>query len=81
MIRQERKSELRYLDIQVKVRSKDCNPRNAGLFAAMEIFNPRPNYSFFFYSEQADTYWIVPSEELVRLARRNKTGHKVRAWR
>jgi hypothetical protein len=74
IIRQERESELRYLDVQIKARSKDCNPRNAGRFAAMDIANPRPNYFFIFYSEQANTYWVVPSEELVRLARRNKTG-------
>lgn len=74
VIRQEKEGKLRYLDIQVKARSKDCNPRNAGRFAAMEIVNPRPNYFFIFYSEQADTYWVVPSEELVQLARQNKTG-------
>lgn len=74
IIRQEREGELRYLDVQIKARSKDCKPRNAGRFAAMDIANPRPNYFFIFYSEQANTYWVVPSEELVRLARRNKTG-------
>lgn len=40
----------------------------------MEITNSRPNYFFIFYSEQADAYWVVPSEELVRLASRNRTG-------
>ena len=74
VIRQEKNGELRYLDIQIKARSKDCQARNAGRFAAMEIPSPRPNYFFVFYSERADAYWIVPSEELVRLARQNRTG-------
>jgi hypothetical protein len=42
----------------------------------MDIVNPRPDYFFIFYSEQANTYWVVPSEELVRFARRNKTGRR-----
>jgi len=74
VIRQERDGEIRYLEIQIKARSKDCKPSNAGLFAAMEIINPRPNYYFIFYSEQADAYWVIPSLELVQHAVRNRTG-------
>ena len=74
VIRQEKNGDLRYLDVQIKARSKDCNPKNAGRFAAMEVVNPRPNYFFVFYSEQANTYWVVPSEELIQLARQNKSG-------
>lgn len=74
VIRQEKNGKLRYLDIQIKARSKHCQPENAGRFAAMEIPNPRPNYFFIFYSEQADTYWVVPSEELVQLASQSKSG-------
>lgn len=77
IIRQDGQRELRYLDIQIKARSKDCNPKNAGRFAAMEITSPRPNYFFIFYSEMIDTYWVVPSLELVSHARRNKTGQNV----
>lgn len=74
IIRQEKNGVPYYLDIQIKARSKDCNPRNAGRFAAFEIQNPRSNYFFIFYSEQADAFWVVPSLELVKLARQHKTG-------
>jgi len=40
----------------------------------MEIRKPRENFFFIFYSEQALTYWIVPSLELVKEANRNKEG-------
>ena len=63
-----------YLDIQIKARSKDCSPRNAGTFAAMSIPDPRPNYLFLFYSEQLDSYWVIPSTDLVRKATENKAG-------
>jgi len=70
-----------YLDIQIKARSKDCNPRNAGTFAALEVRNPRPNFFFIFYSEQADSYWIVPSLDLVKEANQNKTGQNAGRYR
>ncbi|KUK10378.1 MAG: Uncharacterized protein XD50_1349 [Clostridia bacterium 41_269] len=76
IIRQERGGELRYLDIQIKARSKECSSKDVGRFAAMNIIDPRPNYFFIFYSEQTNTYWVVPSEDLVKLAYRNKTGKK-----
>jgi hypothetical protein len=38
VIRQEKDGELRYLDIQIKARSKEA--KNAGRFSAMEIRNP-----------------------------------------
>ncbi len=74
VIRQEKEGRLRYLDIQIKARSKDCAPSNAGRFAAMEIRAPRENFYFIFYSEQANTYWIIPSLELVQQANQNKEG-------
>jgi hypothetical protein len=74
IIRQEKDGELHYLDIQIKARSKDCNPSNAGRFAAMEIREPRENFYFIFYSEQADTYWVMPSLTLTEEANQVKTG-------
>jgi len=74
VIRQEKDGELRYLDIQIKARSKDCAVTNAGRFAAMEIRQPRGNFYFIFYSEQANAYWIVPSLELINEANQNKSG-------
>jgi len=70
-----------YLDIQIKARSKDCNPRNAGTFAALEVRNPRPNFFFIFYSEQADSYWIMPSLDLVKEANQNKAGQNAGRYR
>lgn len=72
VIRQEKDGQLRYLDIQIKARSKTA--KNPGTFAAMEITHPRENFYYIFYSEQADTYWIMPSLELVQVAHRNKEG-------
>ena len=63
-----------YVDVQIKARSRDCRPKTGGTFAALEVRNPRPNFFFIFYSEHADDYWVVPSMELVREARRIKTG-------
>jgi len=67
-----RKNPTTYYDIQIKARSKDCLPIDAGRFAAMTVVNPRPNYYFIFYSEQVDKSWVMPSEDLVKLANRNK---------
>lgn len=66
-----------YVDIQIKARSKDCLPYDAGRFAAMDIPGPREKYFFIFYSEQADCYWIFPSLKLVELASRNRTGRNI----
>jgi len=74
VLRIDQGGQLHYLDIQIKARSADCALSNAGRFAAMEIRQPRENFFFIFYSEQANTYWIVPSLELVQEANQNKTG-------
>ena len=66
-----------YVDLQIKARSKDCQPKDAGRFAAMEILEPRKKYFFLFYCEQIDTYWIFPSIKLVELASQNKQGKNV----
>lgn len=70
-----RKNSKKYYDIQIKARSKDCSPKNAGRFVPLTI-EPRQNYYFIFYSEQVDKTWVMPSEDLVnkKLAGRNKTG-------
>ncbi len=72
VVRQEKNGKLRYLDIQIKARSVDA--KHGATFAAMTVRNPRPGFWFIFYSEVADTYWIMPSMDLVRLANRNKGG-------
>lgn len=61
-----------YLDIQIKARS--ASAKNPGTFAAMNIQDPRPNYFFIFYSEGADTYWILPSQDVLDKGNINKEG-------
>jgi len=72
VIRQEKNGGLRYLDIQIKARSKDA--KYAATFAALTVRDPRPNFLFIFYSEAANKYWVMPSMDLVRLANVNKGG-------
>lgn len=81
VVRKEVSGEPVYLDIQIKARSKECNPQNAGTFAAMEVRKPRPNFFFIFYSEQADCYWVLPSLELIEEANQNKTGKNLGKYR
>jgi hypothetical protein len=81
VVRKEVSGEPIYLDIQIKARSKDCNPRNAGTFAALEVRKPRPNFFFIFYSEQADCYWVLPSTELINEANQNKSGKNAGKYR
>lgn len=61
----------KYLDIQIKARSKTA--KNWSTFAAMK-FVPKNNCFFIFYIEKNKTYWIIPSKELVKHSYINKTG-------
>ncbi len=72
VIRLEDGGKPRYLDVQIKARSKTAG--QASTFSAMEIRHPRPNFWFIFYSEVCQTYWVVPSLRLIRLANQNKGG-------
>ena len=72
IIRLEEAGGPRYLDIQIKARSNDA--LNAATFAAMSIRRPRKDFWFIFYSEAAHTYWVMPSEDVVRHANENKGG-------
>lgn len=74
VIRQEKEGKVRYLDIQIKARSNECEPKNAGRFAAMEIRAARENFYFIFFSEQANTYWVMSSLKLIEEANQNKEG-------
>ena len=62
----------RYLDIQIKARSKAAN--HAATFAALDIRKPRKDFWFIFYSEAAETYWVMPSEDVVIHSNENKGG-------
>lgn len=70
-----RKSDGTIAEIQIKGRSKNCDIRNAGRFAALSI-EPRPKYFLIFYSENCENgaIWLMPSSEFVKLAYRNTRG-------
>lgn len=69
----------RYMDVQIKARSR--NAKQAATFAAMEIREPRENFFFPFYSEACDTYWVFPSLDVVALANQNKKGKNAGKYR
>ena len=66
-----RLDEERYLDIQIKARSIEAKQWN--FFAAMTV-NPRDNFYFIFYTEKNDTFWVIPSRDLVDLCVENPSG-------
>lgn len=63
----------RYVEVQIKARSKDVIFGDAALFAAM-IHEARENYWFVFYSERMDTIWILSSDEYLKESHQNKEG-------
>lgn len=65
----------RYIDIQIKARSRTA--KNPGTFAAMEIRKPRDDFFFIFYSEAANHYWVMPSKEIAKQASVSKSGRSI----
>ncbi len=61
----------RYLDIQIKARSRTAQEWNR--FAALD-FEARDNFFFIFYLERSDTFWVIPSCELIGLCSVNRSG-------
>ncbi len=66
-----RLNDRRYLDIQIKARSKNAKQWN--FFAAMS-FEVRNNFYFIFYTEKNDNFWVIPSEDVKKLGQENKSG-------
>src|SRR3990167_8192281 len=52
----------RFVEVQIKARSKSVIFGDAALFAAM-THEPRKNYWFVFYSGRMDKLWIMSSKE------------------
>ena len=77
ILRREVGSAPKYVDIQIKARSKDTVPKDWALFTLGKIPRPRPNFLFMFFAERTGTYWIIPSARLTDLAYRKKTGKHV----
>lgn len=63
----------RFIEIQIKARSKDVKDGDAALFANI-IHEYTPNYYFVFYSERLDTTWVMSSKEFLEECVTNKTG-------
>lgn len=63
----------RFVEVQIKARSKDVNFGDAALFAAL-THEPRKNYWFVFYSERMDRIWILSSNEFLKESHQNKEG-------
>lgn len=63
----------KYVEVQIKARSKDVGFGDAALFAAIP-HEHRDNYWFVFYSERLDSMWIMSSEEFIEESNQNKNG-------
>ncbi|MCB1206527.1 MAG: hypothetical protein KDN18_19870 [Verrucomicrobiae bacterium] len=63
----------RFVEVQIKARSRTSAFGDAALFAAMS-HEVRRNYWFVFYSERMDTLWIMSSLEFIANSHQNKTG-------
>lgn len=66
-----RLNENKYLDIQIKARSKSA--KHGHTFAAM-TFTPRSNLFFIFYTEKDNTFWTIPSKDLAGICNQNRSG-------
>lgn len=63
----------KFLEVQIKARSRTVKFGNSGLFAAL-THELRENYWFIFYSERLDTIWILSSREFLQESAQNKNG-------
>jgi hypothetical protein len=68
-----KKPDGKFVEVQIKARSKDVIFGDAGLFAALS-HEHRNGYWFVFYSERIDTMWILSSKEFLKEAVQNKSG-------
>lgn len=63
----------KFVEVQIKARSKHCSFGDAALFAAL-THEERANYWFVFYAERMDTIWIMSSKEFIQNSHQNKKG-------
>lgn len=66
----------RYIEVQIKARSKEVTFGDAALFSALR-HEYRENYWFVFYSERMDKTWILSSQEFIHESNQNKTGKNI----
>lgn len=63
----------KYVEVQIKSRSKDVACGAAALFSAIP-HEYRKNYWFIFYSERLESIWIMSSAEFIQESNLNKNG-------
>lgn len=68
-----KKEDGKFIEVQIKARSKTVKEGDAALFAAID-HQYQPNFYFVFFSERLKTMWILSSEEFLAECSTNKTG-------
>ncbi|NTV47502.1 MAG: hypothetical protein HGB11_13510 [Chlorobiales bacterium] len=56
----------KYVDIQIKARSRFAQEKSWGDWPNIKLVDPRPNLVFIFYSEPLNATWVVPSLVVAR---------------
>ena len=69
-----RKPNGKFIEVQIKARSKDVIFGDAALFSSIEHKEERKNYYFVFYSERMDSMWIMTSKQFIKEGVANKSG-------
>ncbi|MGG1552266.1 hypothetical protein [Paenibacillus ferrarius] len=64
----------RYLDVQIKARSKKAIPKDWAYYPRLQVPEGRNNHFFILYSEGANSYWTFPSSDIIRLANEQGTN-------
>lgn len=72
-----RLNDKRYLDIQIKARSKEAKEWNG--FASFNLYC-RDNFYYIFYTEKNNSFWVMPSKCVNKLGCENKSGKNVGKW-
>jgi hypothetical protein len=67
-------NNLRYLDVQIKARSRRAIPKDWAYYPRLHVPEGRDNLFFILYSEGADCYWTFPSSDIIRLAKEQGTN-------
>ncbi|MBI9060280.1 MAG: hypothetical protein JEZ01_21110 [Labilibaculum sp.] len=73
IIRMETEKGPKYIDIQIKARSKSAKKESWGAWPSVKLENPRKNLVYIFYSEPLETIWIIPSIAISQLGYQSKS--------
>lgn len=67
-------NENRYLDVQIKARSKNAEGKDWAYFPRLKVPEGRNNLFYIFYSEGANEYWVFPSQDIIELSMQKGTN-------